>query len=370
MVSGVSGNITGRGFALNVHRTIISVVVITVPLLLCSCAGWPGGDPVLQAKKTIECCDPFMGDYQGGWKLNDGTDSGSLVARVIALGKGEYRVIFYDAFDVPSEPLAALNGELEGSKVRMTKVDPNVGTFDIEASATIEADQLNGTFGGPSGAGSFELEKTIRLSPTLGMKPPDGAVVLFNGKNFNEWEPTQKKPGVDQVQWKRVKSRAMEVVKGAGSIVTKKKFNDFKLHLEFRTPCMPEARGQGRGNSGVYLQGRYEVQVLDSYGLEGKDNECGGIYKVGAPLVNMCAPPMQWQTYDITFTAPRFDNAGAIAQNARVTVVHNGVTIHDERVLPGPTGGALDNNVAEPGGIYLQDHGNPVQFRNIWLVEL
>lgn len=370
MVSEVSRNVPGRSVSLSIRKTIISVLTFALPLLLCSCANFPGGDPILQAKKATECCDPFMGDYQGNWKLDDGTDSGPLAARVIAMGKGEYRVVFFDEFDVPTEPLAALDGWLEGAKVRLTKVDPNVGTFSLEATAVIEADKLTGTFDAQPGVGAFELTKTIRLSPTLGAKPPAGAVVLFNGKNFRQWEHTQKKEGVDKVQWKRVKGRAMEVVKGAGSIVTKKKFTDFKLHLEFRTPCMPEARGQGRGNSGVYLQGRYEVQVLDSYGLEGKDNECGGIYKVGAPLVNMCAPPMQWQTYDITFTAPRFDNAGAKTRDARVTVVHNGVAIHEERVIPAPTGGALDSNVAEPGGIYLQDHGNPVQFRNIWVVEL
>ena len=120
----------------------------------------------------------------------------------------------------------------------------------------------------------------------------------------------------------------------------------------------------------MYLQGRYEVQVLDSYGLEGMDNECGGIYKVGRPLVNMCAPPMQWQTYDITFYAPRFDSAGVKTKDACVTIIHNGVTIHENLEIPKSTGGALDSNVDEPGGIYLQDHGNPVQFRNIWLVEL
>jgi len=161
----------------------------------------------------------------------------------------------------------------------------------------------------------------------------------------------------------------MEIRPGSGSIATKRKFKDFKLHVEFRTPFMPEARGQGRGNSGVYLQNRYEIQVLDSYGLKGADNECGGIYKVGVPMVNMCLPPMQWQTYDITFQAPRFGSSGNQETDAVVTVVHNGVTIHDQRKLPGPTGGALDNNISEPGGIYLQDHGNPVQFRNIWLVE-
>ncbi len=175
-------------------------------------------------------------------------------------------------------------------------------------------------------------------------------------------------PPDNRVKWPIVDS-AMEVKAGTGNIVTKDKFKDFKLHVEFRTPFMPEARGQGRGNSGVYLQGRYEIQVLDSYGLESKDNECGGIYKVGAPLVNMCYPPMQWQTYDITFQAPRFDGNGNKEKDAVVTVVHNGVTIHDRRLLPGPTGGAIDGNISEPGGVYLQDHGNPVQFRNIWLVE-
>ncbi|MCK5557939.1 MAG: DUF1080 domain-containing protein, partial [Candidatus Hydrogenedentes bacterium] len=132
-----------------------------------------------------------------------------------------------------------------------------------------------------------------------------------------------------------------------------------------------KGKGQGRGNSGVYLQGRYEVQILDSYGLESKDNECGGIYKVGAPIVNMCAPPMQWQTYDITFHTPRFDSSGAKTRNARVTVVHNGVTIHEDLEIPGPTRGSRNKKeTSEPGPILLQEHGNPVQYRNIWAVDL
>jgi hypothetical protein len=117
------------------------------------------------------------------------------------------------------------------------------------------------------------------------------------------------------------------------------------------------------------LQGRYEVQVLDSYGLEGLDNECGGIYQVAAPLVNMCAPPMQWQTYDITFRAPRFDQAGNKKSDPCLTVIHNGVKIHDQVNVPGSTTAALGGDAVKPGGIYLQDHGNLVQFRNIWLVE-
>jgi hypothetical protein len=132
---------------------------------------------------------------------------------------------------------------------------------------------------------------------------------------------------------------------------------------------MPSARGQGRGNSGVYLQGRYEVQVLDSYGLSGQDNECGGIYKVGRPIVNMCAPPLTWQTYDIEFRAPRFDAGGVKTADPVITVHHNGVLVQDELIVAGSTGAALNANATQPGGIYLQDHGNPVQYRNIWVLE-
>ena len=310
-----------------------------------------------------------MGDWRGIWKLADGSESGAMGAQVIALGEGKYKANLLAEFDSRRPPILVLEGQREGRVVQFKGRQIASDTSgELEVQAIIEKGQLRGAIKGDM-VGGFGMEKVIRLSPTLGAKPPSGALVLFDGKGFGEWEPTDKKSGAKSVQWKRV-GDAMEARKGAGSIVTQKKFTDFKLHLEFRTPFMPDKTGQARGNSGVYLQGRYEVQVLDSYGLEGLDNECGGIYKVGAPLVNMCAPPMQWQTYDITFTAPRFDSAGAKTQDAIVTIVHNGVTIHDKREIPAPTGGALDANVAEPGGIYLQDHGNPVQFRNIWVVAL
>ena len=155
-----------------------------------------------------------------------------------------------------------------------------------------------------------------------------------------------------------------------GDIMTKEKFKDVKFHIEFRTPYMPTASGQGRGNSGVYPQGRYEIQVLDSYGLEGADNECGGIYTVARPAVNMCLPPLEWQAYDVVFKVARFDAAGKKTANARITVQHNGVTIHDDIELPHPTGGALSENENEPGPLLLQDHGNPVHYRNIWIQKL
>jgi hypothetical protein len=171
------------------------------------------------------------------------------------------------------------------------------------------------------------------------------------------------KPGGGDPAWP-LKDGVMTV--GGSGLVSKKEFGDFKLHVEFNIPYMPDAKGQARGNSGVYLQGRYEIQVLDSYGLKSQDNDCGGIYKQYAPAVNACKPPLQWQTYDITFRAPRVAD-GKVVEPARVTVVHNGLTIHDDREIK-PTPGGIDGDATKTTGpIFLQNHGNPVQFRNIWV---
>jgi hypothetical protein len=150
---------------------------------------------------------------------------------------------------------------------------------------------------------------------------------------------------------------------------SKHKFQDAQVHLEFRTPFQPNAREQGRGNSGVYMHGRYEVQMLDSFGLEGRHNECGGIYSTKDPELNMCLPPLTWQTYDIDFTAAKFDDAGAKTANARMTVRHNGVVIHDDVECDHATTASILPEGPEPGPLYLQDHGNPVRYRNVWIVE-
>ena len=148
---------------------------------------------------------------------------------------------------------------------------------------------------------------------------------------------------------------------------SKQAFGDHKLHLEFCPPFKPLARGQARGNSGVYVQSRYEVQVLDSFGLEGENNECGGIYSIAKPIVNMCYPPLTWQTYDIEFTAAHYENDKKV-KNARITVIHNGVKVLDDVELPKATPGRIDEGPA-PAPLFLQGHGNPVVFRNIWVVE-
>lgn len=195
---------------------------------------------------------------------------------------------------------------------------------------------------------------------------PKDAIVLFDGKNLDAFV---KRDGKSPPTWKLVEGGAVQVA--GGDIITKQKFDgSFLLHVEFRVPYMPKAAGQKRGNSGVYVQGRYEVQILDSYGLESKSNDCGAIYEVAAPLVNACKAPTIWQSYDIEFHAPKFEN-GKKVEPARMTVYHNGIKIHDNVKIPvDNTRAGMGGDPSQPGPILLQDHGDPVQYRNIWLKPL
>ena len=198
---------------------------------------------------------------------------------------------------------------------------------------------------------------------TIQATPHGNAVMLFDGKDLNNWTKMNGEPAGWQVE-----DRIMQVIPRTGDIMTKEQFTDFFLHIEFRCPNMPEATGQAKGNSGVFLQGRHEIQVLDSYGIDipGK-GDCGAIYNEHAPLVNACKPPMAWQTYDVIFRAPRITDDGEVAELARVTVLQNGMVIQNNAELH------LRSEIAEagtPGTLRLQDHGNLVAYRNIWAIHL
>ena len=223
-----------------------------------------------------------------------------------------------------------------------------------EAQAAIHDGQLSGQY---ADGAAFQLRKTTRQSDAMGKKPPKSAIVLFDGKNTNHWTGG------------RVDEKTGFLNTDGHDILTKQKFNDYTMHLEFLLPYRPDARGQGRGNSGFYQVDQYEVQILDSFGLEGKNNECGGVYQLADPKVNMCLPPLVWQTYDVEFTNAKTGENGKVTQPAKLTLKHNGVIVHKDLELKQKTGGSRPDPIGTPGPIKLQGHGNPLQFRNIWIVE-
>jgi len=220
--------------------------------------------------------------------------------------------------------------------------------------------------------GKVDVENTERLwndyahPPEVEVETVESGdvIMLFGGTDFDNWTAGDNK----KIGWKLVDG-AMKIAPKSGSIMTKQDFRDFKMHIEFKTPQLPpNVKGQGRGNSGVYIQRRYELQILDSYGLEPKFNECGSLYRFKAPDRNVCRMPGRWQSYDIIFHAARYDGKRK-TDKARITVWHNGVLIHDDVKLDNKTGAGRPEG-PQPGPILLQDHGNEVSFRNIWIVPL
>ena len=210
------------------------------------------------------------------------------------------------------------------------------------------------------GGGPASYEAAINQEIIYGALPlhADRSEVLFDG---GHWDWTTRDGAASA--WIVHADGSIEA--GGADAVSRREFSDFQLHLEFLCPVMAGSQGQARANSGVYLHGRYEVQVLDSYGQEPALNGCGAVYSIAMPSENASLPPGQWQTYDIVFRAPRFDQAGAVVELPRVTVVHNGTLIHDDRELPGTTAGGLDREMRAAGPILLQFHGDPVRYRNI-----
>ena len=268
----------------------------------------------------------FMGDWRGGWVNPAGEyhkRSPQLTAQVIGMGGDRFRGIFRE------EPTA------------------------------------------------FALAKFSHVSPTMGRPAPEGAVVLFDGTSLEAWQHVDEESGKERDPTWRIVDGEMEIVprkldkEAGGHLQTKAAFASCEMHIEFFLPYEPQNRGQDRANSGVFLQGIYEVQMLDSYGLVGDWTECGSLYKVAPPKVNRAAPPGQWQTYDITYHAPEYDDEGGLVKNAVMTVLHNGRLIHHQEELFEVTYYYTDVRLGppprEPAPIMLQDHGHPIRFRNIWL---
>lgn len=200
------------------------------------------------------------------------------------------------------------------------------------------------------------------------LAPPSDAIILFDGKNLDAWTNLKGEPA----GW-QVKEGVMTVAKGTGDIKTKRAFGDVQLHIEWRAPAVIEGEGQGRGNSGIFLQERYEVQVLDSYeSVTYANGQAGSIYKQTMPLYNATARPGEWNSYDIVYTAPRFNENGRLITPAYITVLHNGVIIQNHTQIWGPTEYKGLPLYVQHGkaSIQLQDHSNPVSFRNIWVREL
>lgn len=312
---------------------------------------------------------------------------------------GEYKGLIESKkgypFDSNPEMCAQISKHLNGYKLRLLpelfkraddiaiveNLKENMGVIEIQ---NLGSWKLNGTISdgkinlkGLDGKNEFSinLQKFERVSPTLAQKPPKNAKVLFDGSNTDSWK-TQKN---ESCVWKLIDNSSMQVDKDSSdskknqTIFSTSAFSNFKMHLEFMLPDMYKQSNQGRANSGVFI-GPYEVQILDSFNCEGKWNECGAIYRIFPPICNAVLPPLKWQTYDIVFKAPTF-SGDKLTSLPEITVFLNGVLVQNK--MPIPHGTSLPQTKREsykhpkpPYKISLQDHNNPIQFRNIWIEEL
>lgn len=301
------------------------------------------------AARGADVDDAFadMGEYQG-WvtSTSDPTDGAKyqLGLQVVALGDNRFSAMSYRG-GLPG------NGWNRSLRERWSGERTADGVILRQQEFTIRVQSGQATLANGQGEPSGTLSKVLRRSCTIGVRPPAWSIVLFDGADARAFKNAKVRDGLLQAGTELIPL-----------------YRDYSLHLEFCVPYLPRARGQGRGNSGVYLQSRYEIQILDSFGLEGASNECGGLYQYVAPQQNMAFPPLSWQTYDITFWSPRFDALGNKTQDARLTVLHNGVIVHNQIRVERKTGAGRPET-PELLPTKLQDHGNPVQFRNIWLVE-
>lgn len=326
----------------------LSLVTILISLALCPPAAFaqsksPFKGAVIDAAQA-DADFGLQGEYVG-YLAPPNRNWQRVGLQVVALGHSKFDGVIY----VGGLPGAGWDGR---TREKFSGSHGETGTLLLGEGKTVWLGSGQAAVFATGGRELGTLALIHRESPTMGAAPPAGADVLFDGSGTDQFTGGKFAPDGTLLS----------------GVLTKMPVGSFHMHLEFRTPYMPLARGQGRGNSGVYIQQRYEVQILDSFALAGVDNECGGLYKQTAPSVNMCLPPLAWQTYDIWFTAARFAaDAKTKVANARITVLHNGVPIHSQREITAKTGGGKTEG-PEDFPINLQDHGNPVTFRNIWLV--
>ncbi len=300
-------------------------------------------DPAVTEIAAVDADFEFQGEFYGSIPSSWGSQTVGL--QVIAQGEGAFDAVLYFG-GLPGY------GWTSGSKYKLS--GERFGDYvDLRGNGyRIFVDSHSAMFHSSNGDPLAQVVKVHRASPTLRAPPERGAKVLFDGTSTEHFKDAR-------IDYRWLLMEGTE---------TTEAYRDFKLHVEFRLPYMPNSRGQKRANSGVYLQSRYEVQILDSFGLDGKVNECGALYKLRRPNVNVCLPPLQWQTYDIEFTAARFDDSGRKIRNARVSVWLNGVAVHRDFALPTKTGaGKAETPIPLP--TKLQDHHNPIRFRNIWIVD-
>ena len=353
-------------------RTILTILFC----LSVSTQGANDGRWIDPADPTIPADSKYQGEYVGSLD-----DVGKLGCQVVALGSGVFQAVLYPGglpgagWDGKSRSI--MDGKLKGEGVifsaasgkrahvavtrgrerkpsstrvsLLTKFPPDGHRL---CTALISDDKMKGKVGDTP----FNLRKTIRKSPTLGQKPPPGAIVLFDGSHMKEWTGGS------------IHKKFATLMPEPNNLMSKRKFNNYTVHLEIMLPYQPTYRSQDRGNSGFYQVHDYEIQVLDSFGMDGAHNECGGIYSHKGSDVNMCLPPLVWQTFDVEFTNAIVKDGRKI-KNAVITVRQNGVVIHNKFEIPGRSKyGVRGGPQGVPGPFMLQNHREPLQFRNIWVL--
>jgi hypothetical protein len=309
----------------------------------------------------------LFGDYQGVF-----TDQGryplnkknaECAAQVIDAGNNKYIIHLSEILYARAGNMASAIGRKEGNTIKINSENLicEISQEGISGKLFFRNDWLG-----------FHLNKVEVGSPTLGALPTTEALVLFDGNGFDHWIGD----GDKEVNWIVVNDNEAEVIpvtpgqRPKHDIITRQKFTDLYLHIEFKLPLMAESEDQQRANSGVIFEGIGEVQILDSYGLEGNYNECGAIYRTSPPKVNMCSPPLTWQTFDIIFHGPGYNKKGQKTEDGNITVYHNGKRVHYQLPLKKSPEQLNPGETEFPVGIRLQDHQNTLWFRNIWAIDL